>query len=168
MNISNHYIYHEFIHCYVILNLVICILVSPDLRYVGPGRSLRSCSPIRSAWPGSTSMRALTKWLVRRPWRSSVKTSVWNQRMWVTHFHSAYSWPGPGFIKQLVFLLYFWREYTVFCSHPLNFFFLTYAFPLFLADYHVSYSLASRSSKYGILHKRWVAQGNDVITVRKL
>lgn len=123
MNISNHYIYYEFIHCYVILNLVICILVSPDLRYVGPGRSLRSCSPIRSAWPGSTSMRALTKWLVRRPWRSSVKTSVWNQRMWVTHFHSAYSWPGPGFIKQLVFLLYFWREYTVFCSHPLNFLF---------------------------------------------
>lgn len=49
-----------------------------------------------------------------------------------------------------------------------EFFFFTCAFPLFLADYHVSYSLASRSSKYGILHKRRVAQGNDVITVRKL
>lgn len=36
----------------------------------------------------------------------------------------------------------------------------------FLSDYHVSFSLASRSSKYGILHKRRVASRNDYITVR--
>lgn len=40
--------------------------------------------------------------------------------------------------------------------------------PFFPADYHVSFSVASGSSKHGVLHKRRVAQGNDDITVRNL
>lgn len=57
-----------------------------------------------------------------------------------SHLHPASPWPGHIFPQRF----------------------------LFPADYHVSFSLASRRSKYGLLHKRRVAQGNDSITVRKL
>lgn len=36
---------------------------------------------------------------------------------------------------------------------------------VFVSDYYVSFSLAPWSSKYGVLHKRRVAQGNVSITV---